>query len=239
HTVESLVAGTSPVDHLRELSPDTATQAFRDFLGKWNFPGDRALESIDGFSGGEKARLALSLIAWRQPDVLLLDEPTNRLDLDMREALAEALADFDGAIVMVSHDRHLIGLVCEDFWRVHDGVVEPFDGDLDAYAAWLRSRQGSDGAKAGKQKPAATPAPAPAPAPERKPVAPADARRLARLEATVAELASGLAALEAELAERYAAGDTGAAATLAERQRDLRQRLDAAEAELLTLYEAA
>jgi len=239
HTVESLVAGTSPVDHLRERSPDTATQAFRDFLGKWNFPGDRAFESIDGFSGGEKARLALSLIAWRQPNVLLLDEPTNHLDLDMREALAEALADFDGAIVMVSHDRHLIGLVCEDFWRVHDGVVEPFDGDLDAYAAWLRSRQGSDGAKAGKQKPAATPAPAPAPAPERKPVAPADARRLARLEATVAELASGLAALEAELAERYAAGDTGAAATLAERQRDLRQRLDAAEAELLTLYEAA
>src|SRR5690606_26157580 len=72
HTVESLVAGTSPVDHLRERSPDTATQAFRDFLGKWNFPGDRAFESIDGFSGGEKARLALSLIAWRQPNVLLL-----------------------------------------------------------------------------------------------------------------------------------------------------------------------
>src|SRR5690606_10621413 len=108
HTVESLRAGQSPIDHLRELSPDTPTQAFRDFLGKWNFPGDRAFESIDAFSGGEKARLALALIAWRQPNVLLLDEPTNHLDLDMREALAEALSDFDGAIVLVSHDRHLI-----------------------------------------------------------------------------------------------------------------------------------
>ena len=142
--VKSLVAGTSPIDHLRELSPDTATQAFRDFLGKWYFPGDRAFESIDGFSGGEKARLALALIAWRQPNVLLLDEPTNHLDLDMREALAEALSDFDGAIVMVSHDRHLIGLVCDKFVRVADGVVEPFDGDLDEYAAWLRTRASSE-----------------------------------------------------------------------------------------------
>src|SRR5690606_33118771 len=92
HTVESLVAGTSAIDHLRELSPDTSTQAFRDFLGKWYFPGERAFENIDGFSGGERARLALALIAWRQPNVLLLDEPTNHLDLDMREALAEALS---------------------------------------------------------------------------------------------------------------------------------------------------
>ena len=234
HTVESLVAGTSPIDHLRELSPDAATQAFRDFLGKWNFAGDRAFESIDGFSGGEKARLALALIAWRQPNLLLLDEPTNHLDLDMREALAEALADFEGAIVMVSHDRHLIGLVCEEFWRVHDGVVEPFDGDLDAYAAWLRSRQGSDGAKAPKQKPAPAAAPAPS-----KPAALVDAKRLARLEATVTELAASLATLEADLAGLYAAGDTDRAATLADRQRKLRDQLDAAEAELLTLYEAA
>src|SRR5690606_26743738 len=115
HTVEALRAGTSPIDHLRELSPDASTQSFRDFLGKWYFPGDRAFESIDGFSGGERARLALALIAWKQPNVLLLDEPTNHLDLDMREALAEALSDFDGAIVLVSHDRHLIGLVSDTF----------------------------------------------------------------------------------------------------------------------------
>jgi ATP-binding cassette subfamily F protein 3 len=95
---------------------------------------------VDGFSGGERARLALALIAWRKPNVLLLDEPTNHLDLEMREALAEALSIFPGAIVMVSHDRHLIGLVCETFWRVADGKVELFKGDLDEYAAWLRSR---------------------------------------------------------------------------------------------------
>ncbi|RBG07051.1 ABC transporter ATP-binding protein, partial [Xanthomonas oryzae pv. oryzae] len=140
HTVESLHEGQSPMDHFRDLSPDGSNQAFRDFLGKWNFAGDRAFEVVDGFSGGERARLALALIAWQQPNVLLLDEPTNHLDLEMREALAEALSDFEGAIVMVSHDRHLIGLVCDSFWRVADGVVEPFAGDLDEYAAWLRSR---------------------------------------------------------------------------------------------------
>ena len=115
-------------------------QEFRDFLGRWNFAGNRAFENVDGFSGGERARLALALIAWRKPNVLLLDEPTNHLDLEMREALAEALSIFPGAIVMVSHDRHLIGLVCETFWRVSDGKVEEFKGDLDEYAAWLKSR---------------------------------------------------------------------------------------------------
>jgi ATP-binding cassette subfamily F protein 3 len=140
HTVESLHEGQSPIDHLREIAPGTSTQEFRDYLGRWNFAGNRAFELVDGFSGGERARLALALIAWRKPNVLLLDEPTNHLDLEMREALAEALSDFGGAIVLVSHDRHLTGLVCETFWRVADGRVEAFDGDLDEYAAWLRAR---------------------------------------------------------------------------------------------------
>ena len=140
HTVESLKEGQTPIEHLRDISPNTSTQDFRDFLGRWNFAGDRAFEVIDSFSGGERARLALALIAWRKPNVLLLDEPTNHLDLEMREALAEALSDFPGAIVLVSHDRHLIGLVCETYWRVANGRVEEFDGDLDEYAAWLRSR---------------------------------------------------------------------------------------------------
>ena len=140
HTVESLHEGLSPIDHLKEIAPGTSTQEFRDFLARWNFAGTRAFEVIDNFSGGERARLALALIAWRRPNVLLLDEPTNHLDLEMREALAEALSDFSGAIVLVSHDRHLTGLVCDTFWRVADGKVEAFNGDLDEYAAWLRSR---------------------------------------------------------------------------------------------------
>ncbi|MEO6172276.1 MAG: ATP-binding cassette domain-containing protein, partial [Arenimonas sp.] len=115
-------------------------QVLRNYLGTWNFAGDRAFEPVDGFSGGERARLALAIIAYNKPNVMLLDEPTNHLDLEMREALAEALSEFDGAIVMVSHDRHLIGLVCDTFWRVADGKVEAFEGDLDEYAAWLRAR---------------------------------------------------------------------------------------------------
>ena len=164
HTVESLVEGETPIDHLRTIAPNVATQDFRDFLGKWNFPGDRAFEVVDGFSGGERARLALALIAWKKPNVLLLDEPTNHLDLEMREALAEALSDFPGAIVLVSHDRHLTGLVCDTFWRVADGKVEEFDGDLDDYAAWLRSRgSGSTDASKAKASSAAKPANVPAP----------------------------------------------------------------------------
>ena len=196
HTVESLHAGQSPIDHFRELSPDSPTQAFRDFLGKWNFPGDRAFETVDGFSGGERARLALALIAWQQPNVLLLDEPTNHLDLEMREALAEALSDFDGAIVMVSHDRHLIGLVCDTFWRVADGVVEPFAGDLDEYAAWLRSRPAAQGTR--QRMAEAAPAPTPTPAPPQAAVA-VPARKVNPVKLAAAE--KQVAALEAEVAE--------------------------------------
>ena len=235
HTVESLMAGQSPIDHMRKLSPDTATQAFRDFLGKWNFPGDRAFESIDSFSGGEKARLALALIAWKQPNVLLLDEPTNHLDLDMREALAEALSDFDGAIVMVSHDRHLIGLVCETFWRVADGKVEAFNGDLDEYAAWLRSRPGSEAAKA--EKPAkAAPPPEPVAKPKTNKINP---HKLAKAETRVSELEAQLAALEIALADPALYADGGVRASeLGRTQQILRGELETAELELLALYEA-
>jgi ATP-binding cassette subfamily F protein 3 len=237
HTVESLLAGHSPMEHLRELAPDASNQAFRDFLGKWNFAGERAFESIDSFSGGEKARLALALIAWRQPNVLLLDEPTNHLDLDMREALAEALSDFDGAIVMVSHDRHLIGLVCDKFVRVANGQVEAFDGDLDEYAAWLRTRPGSESAKAGKTgKPAAPAAPAAPP----KPAAKINPHKLAKAEAQVADLETRLAAIDVELAAPTLYADGGArAGELGRQQVELRKQLETAELALLGLYDAA
>ncbi len=242
HTVESLHPGQSPIDHLRELAPDAATQAFRDFLGKWQFPGDRAFESIDGFSGGEKARLALALVAWRQPNLLLLDEPTNHLDLEMREALAEALSDFDGAIVMVSHDRHLIGLVSDRYVRVHDGIVEPFDGDLDDYAAWLRSRPATGDARAARETAAPAPAPVakaaspPAPAAAKKPKA--NPQKLQRAEARVARLEEKLAECESALADPavYAAADR--VADLGRTQMQLRDELRDAEAELLALYES-
>jgi len=237
HTVESLHEGQSPIDHFRELSPDSPTQAFRDFLGKWNFPGDRAFETVDGFSGGERARLALALIAWQQPNVLLLDEPTNHLDLEMREALAEALADFDGAIVMVSHDRHLIGLVCDTFWRVADGVVEPFAGDLDEYAAWLRTRPQAQGTKA---RMAETAAPAPV---KTQPVAqvvqkrPPNPHKLAAAETKVGELEAALAELDRQLADPANHADAARMATLGRDREALAARLEQAEAAWLELME--
>ncbi|RZA34177.1 MAG: ABC transporter ATP-binding protein [Lysobacteraceae bacterium] len=236
HTVESLKPAQSPIDHLRDLSPDSPMQAFRDFLGKWNFPGDRAFESVDGFSGGERARLALALIAWRQPNVLLLDEPTNHLDLEMREALAEALSLFEGAIVMVSHDRHLIGLVCETYWRVADGVVEPFAGDLDEYAAWLRSRATAQGNKAPKIP--ETPLPAAAPPKPATPAKKINPHKLAQAEARVAGLEGELAALEKEMADPAVyAGGGARVAEIGRQQTRLREALAAAEAEWSALYD--
>ena len=237
HTVESLHEGQSPIDHFRELSPDSPTQAFRDFLGKWNFPGDRAFEVVDGFSGGERARLALALIAWQQPNVLLLDEPTNHLDLEMREALAEALSDFEGAIVMVSHDRHLIGLVCDTFWRVADGVVEPFAGDLDDYAAWLRQRPAAQGTKQ-RMAEAATPVQAPlaaaTPVVAKKPVNPV---KLAAAEKKVAELEGQVAELDRQLADPAHLADAARLSSLGREREDAGRRLEQAEQAWLALMD--
>lgn len=232
HTVESLHAGQSPIDHLRELSPAVPTQALRDFLGKWNFTGERAFENIDAFSGGERARLALALIAWRQPNVLLLDEPTNHLDLDMREALAEALSDFDGAIVLVSHDRHLIGLVCETYWRVAHGRVEAFDGDLDEYAAWLRSRPAL--AQAASSTPSVSVAKSIAKAAKPNP------HKLARIESQLADLESRIAALDARIADPAIYVTAGAhVAELARQREALAEDIAKLEEQLLALYEPA
>ena len=240
HTVESLRAGATPIDHLADLAPGVATQQLRDFLGKWNFPGDRAFESVDGFSGGERARLALALIAWRRPNVLLLDEPTNHLDLDIREALAEALSQFDGAIVLVSHDRHLIGLVCDTFWRVADGVAQPFDGDLDEYASWLRTRDNSGDARTQKARATAAVAPAPVPAAASaaaaSPAKKANPRKLELAEARVAELEARLHVIDMDLADpdRYADGHD--ALHLARDRDAVAAQLAQAEAALLELY---
>jgi ATP-binding cassette subfamily F protein 3 len=140
HQTESLDAHASPLLHLQRLSPTTKEQEHRDFLGGFGFAGDAALATVGNFSGGEKARLALALLAWQRPNLLLLDEPTNHLDLDMREALVIALQEFEGAMVLVSHDRHLLASTVDEFWLVADGQVQVFDGDLDDYAQWLKNR---------------------------------------------------------------------------------------------------
>ncbi len=137
HQLDALDANASPLLHLQRIAPGEREQVLRDFLGGFDFRGNRCDEPVLNFSGGEKARLALALIAWGKPNLLLLDEPTNHLDLEMRLALTLALQDFDGAVLVVSHDRHLLKSTTDEFLLVADGRVAGFDGDLDDYARWL------------------------------------------------------------------------------------------------------
>ncbi|MFK3843517.1 ABC transporter ATP-binding protein [Serratia sp. NPDC087055] len=141
HQLEFLRADESPLQHLSRIAPRVLEQQLRDYLGGFGFQGDKVTEVTERFSGGEKARLVLALIVWQRPNLLLLDEPTNHLDLDMRQALTEALIDFEGALVVVSHDRHLLRSTTDDLYLVHDGQVEVFEGDLDDYQQWLSDLQ--------------------------------------------------------------------------------------------------
>jgi ATP-binding cassette subfamily F protein 3 len=141
HQVEALRIDESPLWHLARVEPDAREQDLRDFLGGFDIRGDMATSPVGPLSGGEKARLTLALIVRQRPNLLLLDEPTNHLDIEMREALTEALQDYDGALIVVAHDRHLLRATVDELWLVHDGSVDPFDGDLDDYRAWVLSRE--------------------------------------------------------------------------------------------------
>src|SRR6185503_19094956 len=141
HQLEQLSPKESPLANLRRFGAVRAARAteqeLRDYLGGFGFRGDRVFEPIAPFSGGEKARLVLALVAYLRPNLMLLDEPTNHLDLEMRQALTVALQEYEGAVVLVSHDRHLLRTVADEFYVVHGGKAEPFDGDLEDYAKWL------------------------------------------------------------------------------------------------------
>ena len=141
HQLESLDPHASPALHLQRISPDAREQELRNFLGGFGFHGDKATETIEGFSGGEQARLALAIVAWQKPNLLLLDEPTNHLDLEMRHALTMALQEFEGAMILVSHDRNLLRSTTDELLLVHDGRVDVFAGDLDDYSDWLTKQR--------------------------------------------------------------------------------------------------
>jgi ATP-binding cassette subfamily F protein 3 len=143
HQIHQLHLDDSPLGHLRRQDPGATEQALRSYLGGFGFEGDRALGPVGPLSGGEKARLVLALLIRQRPNLLLLDEPTNHLDLEMRHALTEALQDFDGALVLVSHDRHLLRVTADTLLLVDAGAVRPFDGDLDDYPAWLANNDPS------------------------------------------------------------------------------------------------
>lgn len=140
HQLEQLDCKLSPVETIQMLSPEVREQTIRDFLGGFNFIGDMAVQAIHHFSGGEKARLALAKLVWLKPNLLLLDEPTNHLDLGMRSAIELALQSYEGALILISHDRHMLKTSVDDFYLVYQQKVQPFDGDLDDYYSWLQTK---------------------------------------------------------------------------------------------------
>ena len=144
HQLEQLRPDESPLQHLLRLEPQTREQDLRDYLGGFDFRGAMADSPVAPFSGGEKSRLALALLVRRKPNLLLLDEPTNHLDLEMRQALTAALAEYEGSMVLVSHDRALLRTVCDDFRLVCDGKVEEFDGAIEDYITWLAARRAAN-----------------------------------------------------------------------------------------------
>jgi ATP-binding cassette subfamily F protein 3 len=148
HQLEQLRPEESPLWHLTRLSPRTREQELRNFLGGFDFHGDQVTEPVAPMSGGEKSRLALALIVWQRPNLLLLDEPTNHLDLEMRHALTLGLQDYEGALVLVSHDRSLLRATADELWLVEGGTVELFDGDLEDYARRLRAKEQAESAAA-------------------------------------------------------------------------------------------
>jgi ATP-binding cassette subfamily F protein 3 len=148
HQLEQLRPDESPLQHLQRLEPLTPEQELRDYLGGFDFRGDMAMRPVEPFSGGEKSRLALALLIRTKPNLLLLDEPTNHLDLEMREALTFAMQEFEGGMVVVSHDRHLLRTCADELLLVDNGRATPFDGDLDDYAAWLAAQRNAEKAAA-------------------------------------------------------------------------------------------
>ena len=141
HQLENLDSTATPLQHMERLAPKQTTLALRTFLGRFGLAGDSEDRPVASFSGGEKSRLALALLAWQKPHLLLLDEPTNHLDLDMRDALTLALEEYTGAVVLVSHDRSLIRAVADELWLVADGAAKLFDGDLEDYKIWIETRR--------------------------------------------------------------------------------------------------
>jgi ATP-binding cassette subfamily F protein 3 len=201
HQLEQLSATDSPLGHIKRLGADAAARAseqeLRSFLGGFGFTGDRVFEPVGPFSGGEKARLVLALVSYQRPNLLLLDEPTNHLDLEMRQALAVALQDYESAVVLVSHDRHMLRAVADELIIVDGGYAKPFDGDLDDYARWFTTRD----QQATQGEPAPSSANSAEDRKQRKREEAAQRNRLTPLKNEIARLEKEVARLEAQRAQ--------------------------------------
>jgi ATP-binding cassette subfamily F protein 3 len=219
HQLENLDSKATPLQHMERLAPRETTLALRTFLGRFGLAGNSEERPVESFSGGEKSRLALALLAWQKPHLLLLDEPTNHLDLDMRDALTLALEEYTGAVVLVSHDRSLIRAVADELWLVADQKAALFDGDLETYRDWIENRRRSEAAPVKAAKPA-QPA---APKPNRK----ALQSKLARLETDLGKAQTELGEITARLGDpaTYADGSSDAVSTLNARREVLESKV--------------
>jgi len=244
HQLEQLRPDESPLQHLIRLDSQIREQELRNYLGSFDFRGDMATAACGKFSGGEKSRLALALLIWQKPNLLLLDEPTNHLDLEMREALNLALQEYEGGVVLVSHDRHLLRTTADELWLVADGLAQPFDGDLDDYSAWLAAQRASaTGASPEKQAKREERAQA---ATERQAQAAQQARsrslqkELDKLEKQLSVWQNEKSLLETQLVEPalYAAGsDSSPLQGLLKRQAELAESIEQAEERWLEIHE--
>ena len=245
HQLEQLRPEESPLWHMQKLEPLTPEQELRDYLGGFDFRGDMATRAVGPFSGGEKSRLALALLIRTRPNLLLLDEPTNHLDLEMREALTFALQDYDGGMVVVSHDRHLLRTCADELLLVADGRVGEFDGDLDDYAAWLAARRNAEKAPqpeiaAGKnerlQQRADARANRQALLAQRRPLL----KEIEQLERKLARWHEERSALETRFADPdfYAAVDRSKSEEMHRQAGVLGEQIDAAEMRWLEVHEA-
>ncbi len=236
HQLEQLAIDESPLAHLKRFGGPAALRAteqeLRTFLGKFGFSGDRVFEPVGPFSGGEKARLVLALVSYQRPNLLLLDEPTNHLDLEMRQALAMALQDFEAAVVLVSHDRHLLRAVADELLLVDQGRARVFDGDLDDYARWFTTREQAEEQQIAERSPGENSAEQKK---QRKREEAEQRNRLsglrsqiARLEKDMSKLQAELNALEASLAEPdiYQEKNKPRLLQLLDSQKTLKRKLD-------------
>jgi ATP-binding cassette subfamily F protein 3 len=246
HQLEQLRPDESPLQHLLRLEPQTREQELRDYLGGFDFRGAMADRPVAPFSGGEKSRLALALLVRRKPNLLLLDEPTNHLDLEMRQALTAALAEYEGSMVLVSHDRALLRTVCDDFRLVCDGRVEEFDGAIEDYIAWLAARRAAHASRSNtavtQDKAARREARESAAADRQTRLA---ARRpllkeAEKLDKDLARWQQEKQQIDTQLADPafYASPDAEKLRTLTTRQQELAASIDAAELRWLDVHEA-
>jgi ATP-binding cassette, subfamily F, member 3 len=229
HQVEQLDPEANALLTLQRLDATLSERQIRSYLGGFNFRGEKVLQPIASFSGGQKARLVLALLIWQRPNLLLLDEPTNHLDLEMRLALNQALQGFEGSVILVSHDRHLLRSVCDDLWLVDGGRLQPFDGDLDDYPTWLARRKATSTEMA-----------APASKPLDRRQLKTQMNRLKKLETEMASLTAACAGLEQQLGEQsiYAAENRDQLKASLAAQVQKSKQLAQVEEEWLSLSEA-